>query len=95
MRMSAQVRRLCRHPVSLMEERSSAPAGVPVKRRLPDQADRSAQSPDRFSPGGLALLKRIVSDDKPERDLVDKLGDYAEARVPEYSIVNPRSETPV
>ena len=28
-----------------------------------------------------------------ERDLVDKRGDYAEGRVPEYWIVNPQTET--
>jgi len=32
----------------------------------------------------------VVSKDKPERDLIDKRGDYAEARVPEYWIVNPK-----
>ncbi|HMC90439.1 MAG TPA: Uma2 family endonuclease, partial [Gemmataceae bacterium] len=35
----------------------------------------------------------VVSEDKPERDLLDKRGDYAEARVPEYWIVNPQTET--
>jgi Uma2 family endonuclease len=39
------------------------------------------------------LALEIVSEDKPERDLVDKRGDYAEARVPEYWIVNPETET--
>jgi Uma2 family endonuclease len=34
-----------------------------------------------------------VSPDKPERDLIDKRTDYAEARIPEYWIVNPQSET--
>jgi Uma2 family endonuclease len=42
---------------------------------------------------GADLALEIVSDDKPERDLVDKRGDYAEARVPEYWIVNPRAES--
>jgi Uma2 family endonuclease len=35
----------------------------------------------------------VVSEDKPERDLVDKVKDYAEAKVPEYWIVNPQTET--
>ena len=35
----------------------------------------------------------MVSEDKPERDLVDKRGDYAEGGVPEYWIVNPQTET--
>ena len=34
-----------------------------------------------------------MSEDKPERDLVEKRGDYAERGVPEYWIVNPQSET--
>jgi Uma2 family endonuclease len=35
----------------------------------------------------------VVSADKPERDLVEKRGDYAEAGIPEYWIVNPETET--
>ena len=42
---------------------------------------------------GADLALEVVSEDKPERDLVDKRGDYAEARVPEYWIVNPQTET--
>ncbi len=42
---------------------------------------------------GADLALEVVSEDKPERDLIDKRGDYAEARVPEYWIVNPQSET--
>ena len=34
-----------------------------------------------------------MSADKPERDLGEKRGDYAEGRVPEYWIVNPQTET--
>jgi hypothetical protein len=47
---------------------------------------------DRFWDGADLALE-AVSEDKPERDLVDKQGDYAEARVPKYRIVNPRTET--
>ena len=47
---------------------------------------------DRFWLGADLALE-VVSEDKPERDLVDKLADYAEARVPEYWIVNPLTET--
>ena len=47
---------------------------------------------DRFWLGADLALE-VVSEDKPERDLVDKRGDYAEARVPEYWIVNPETET--
>jgi Uma2 family endonuclease len=42
---------------------------------------------------GADLALEVVSEDKPERDLIDKRGDYAEAKVPEYWIVNPQSET--
>ena len=42
---------------------------------------------------GADLALEVVSEDKPERDLVDKRGDYAEAKVPEYWIVNPQSVT--
>jgi Uma2 family endonuclease len=41
---------------------------------------------------GADLALEVVSEDKPERDLVDKRHDYAEARVPEYWIVNPMTE---
>ena len=47
---------------------------------------------DRFWLGADLALE-VVSEDKPERDLVDKRNDYAEARVPEYWIVNPQTET--
>ncbi len=42
---------------------------------------------------GADLALEVVSEDKPERDLVDKRGDYAEAGVPEYWIVNPRTQS--
>jgi Uma2 family endonuclease len=42
---------------------------------------------------GADLALEVVSEDKPERDLIDKRGDYAEAGVPEYWIVNPQSES--
>jgi Uma2 family endonuclease len=42
---------------------------------------------------GADLALEVVSADRPERDLVDKRTDYAEARVPEYWIVNPQTET--
>jgi Uma2 family endonuclease len=42
---------------------------------------------------GADLALEVVSEDKPERDLVDKWNDYAEAKIPEYWIVNPQSET--
>jgi Uma2 family endonuclease len=42
---------------------------------------------------GADLTVEVVSEDKPERDLIDKRGDYAEARVPEYWTVNPQTQT--
>ena len=42
---------------------------------------------------GADLALEVVSEEKPERDLVDKRGDYAEAKVPEYWIVSPQNET--
>jgi Uma2 family endonuclease len=42
---------------------------------------------------GADLALEVVSEDKPERDLVDKRDDYAEGRIPEYWIVNPQTET--
>jgi Uma2 family endonuclease len=42
---------------------------------------------------GADLALEVVSEDKPERDLVDKRGDYAEAHVPECWIVNPLNQT--
>jgi Uma2 family endonuclease len=42
---------------------------------------------------GADLALEVVSEDKPERDLVDKRHDYVEGRVPEYWIVNPLTET--
>jgi Uma2 family endonuclease len=42
---------------------------------------------------GADLTVEVVSPDKPERDLVVKPADYAEAGVPEYWIVNPLTET--
>ena len=45
---------------------------------------------DRFWLGADLVLE-VVSPDRPERDLVEKRGDYAEAGVPEYWIVDPRT----
>jgi Uma2 family endonuclease len=42
---------------------------------------------------GADLALEVVSEEKPQRDLVDKRGDYAEGHVPEYWIVNPQTET--
>ena len=42
---------------------------------------------------GADLVAEIVSPDDPERDTHEKRLDYAEARIPEYWIVNPLDET--
>ena len=42
---------------------------------------------------GADLVVEIVSPDQPERDFVDKRNDYAEAQIPEYWIVDPRTAT--
>jgi len=42
---------------------------------------------------GADLALEVVIEEKPERDLIQKRGDYAEGRVPEYWIVNPQTET--
>ena len=42
---------------------------------------------------GADLVVEVVSPDDPERDTLVKRRDYAEARIPEYWIVNPVDET--
>ncbi len=42
--------------------------------------------------GGADLVVEIVSPDDPKRDLVKKRREYAQARIPEYWIVNPQTE---
>ena len=38
-------------------------------------------------------MLEVVSKDHPERDLIQKRNDYAQAKIPEYWIVNPLTET--
>ena len=57
---------------------------------LRDRTDRRCQ--DRFWEGA-DLVVEVVSPDNPDRDLVEKRADYAEARIPEYWIADPRDET--
>lgn len=67
----------------------------PGKYREPDLLVlRNANDPrgeDRFWLGAELVLE-VVSPDKPDRDLVTKRADYAEGAIPEYWIVDPRSE---
>ena len=57
---------------------------------LRDRADSRCQ--DRYWLGA-DLVAEVVSPDNPDRDLVDKRMDYAEAGIPEYWIADPRDET--
>jgi Uma2 family endonuclease len=41
---------------------------------------------------GADLVMEVVSPDDPDRDWVTKRADYAEARIPEYWIIDPRTE---
>ena len=52
---------------------------------------RDARSGERFWTGADVVVE-IASPDNPERDLVDKRDDYAEAEIPEYWIVDPGME---
>ena len=42
---------------------------------------------------GADLVAEVISPDDPDRDLVEKRADYAEAGIPEYWIADPRDET--
>ena len=68
----------------------------PGKFREPDlllvRDARDARSGDRFRTGADVVVE-VVSPDRPERDLVHKRDDYAEAGIPEYRIVDPEMET--
>ena len=57
---------------------------------LRDRSDARCQ--DRYWLGA-DLVAEVVSPDDPDRDLVEKRADYAEAGIPEYWIVDPRDET--
>ena len=68
----------------------------PGKFREPDllllraRTDRRCQ--DRYWLGA-DLVVEVASPDNPDRDLVEKRADYAEAGIPEYWIADPRDET--
>ena len=42
---------------------------------------------------GVDLVVEVLSPDNPDRDLIDKRKDYAEADIPEYWIANPVAGT--
>jgi Uma2 family endonuclease len=69
----------------------------PGKYREPDIVFVSAAHADRAGEEfyeGADLVMEIVSDDpeRRQRDLVEKVVDYAEAMIPEYWIVDPQAE---
>ena len=68
----------------------------PGKFREPDllvlQDRFDARRQDRYWLGA-DLVVEVVSPDNPDRDLVIKRSDYAEAGIPEYWIADPRNET--
>jgi len=45
------------------------------------------------APGARKNIIEVVSRDDPQRDLVTKRNEYAQAGIPEYWIVNPQTET--
>ena len=57
---------------------------------LRDRSDPRCQ--DRYWLGA-DLVAEVVSPDDPDRDRVEKRGDYAEAGLPEYWIADPADET--
>lgn len=66
------------------------------KFRLPDLLLlTSASDPRRQNEFwlGADLVLEVVGEENPERDLIVKRADYAEARIPEYWIVNPLNHT--
>ena len=66
------------------------PAGAPLRLRVRQ---------GKFREPDLVVVRdavvEVVSPEHPERDLVDKRDDYAEAAIPEYWIVDPATETMV
>ncbi len=68
----------------------------PGKIREPDLLFlASASDPRRQNQfwSGADLVVEVVSPDDPERDLMTKRREYAQAGIPEYWIVDPRTET--
>jgi Uma2 family endonuclease len=69
---------------------------APRKFREPDLllllSENDPRGQDRYWLGADLVLE-VVSPDKPERDLVEKRREYAEAAIPEYWIVNPDTES--
>jgi len=68
----------------------------PTKYREPDLLLLCDQADPRNQEAfwlGADLVVEVVSPDHPERDLVQKRADYAEAQIPEYWIVDPQTVT--
>jgi len=67
----------------------------PGKFREPDVVFMLAEHADRRHEAyweGADLVMEVVSPDDPQRDLVTKRQEYAEAGIPEYWIVDPQAE---
>ncbi len=73
-----------------MADRSLESADRVHRRLHRGLADADATPPDDPAPVDLHVPHPA---DKPERELVEKRREYAEARIPEYWIVNPFTET--
>jgi Uma2 family endonuclease len=68
----------------------------PGKFREPDLVFMLAEHADRRHDaywGGADLVMEVVSPDDPQRDLVTKRQEYAQAGIPEYWVVDPQAET--
>lgn len=66
------------------------------KVRAPDVVVMLAAHHDRAHDAyfeGADLVVEVVSEDDPQRDLVTKRDEYAQAAIPEYWIVEPKTET--
>ena len=66
------------------------------KFREPDLVVMLASHQDREHEAyfeGADLVMEVVSDDDPDRDLITKRLEYAQASIPEYWIVEPQTET--
>jgi len=68
----------------------------PGKIREPDlvfvASSRDSRRQEQFW-SGADLVMEVVSPDDPQRDLVTKRAEYAQADIPEYWIVDPQTET--
>ena len=75
------------------------PFALRLRKFLFRSADLCFKLSHKLQPGGerywesADLVVEVVSPDNPNRDWVEKLADYAAARIPEYWIADPRDQT--